>query len=165
MFHRLLLLVLFVFLLIPVCAAALEPGQSAPQLTLPSRNGEELSLSALRGKVVYLDFWATWCGPCRKSFPVMSALREKFASRGFEVLAVSVDKKRESVDKFLADVPAAFPVLLDPAGETPKRFSLKTMPSSYLIGRDGTLLASFEGFHGESAEEIEMAITQALEAK
>lgn len=149
------------------CAPAawsLEAGAAAPELNLPGLK-EPVNLAGLKGKVVYLDFWASWCGPCRKSFPFMNSLQTKYRAQGFEVVAVNLDAKREDADKFLAELPAEFTVGFDAKGETAKRFDVKNMPSSYLIGRDGKVIAAHKGFKDEERQELESRIAAALGGK
>ncbi len=90
-----------------------------------------------RGKVVYLDFWASWCTPCKESFPWMQQLHEKYESMGLKVVTVNLDKKRASADKFLKKYPADFTVLFDPSGALADKYQLAGMPMSYIIDRKG----------------------------
>ncbi|MEP7297084.1 MAG: TlpA disulfide reductase family protein [Burkholderiales bacterium] len=145
-------------------AWSLDTGAAAPELTLPGLK-EAVNLANLKGKVVYVDFWASWCGPCKQSFPFMNALQSKYRAQGFEILAVNVDAKREDADKFLSEVPAQFTVAFDAKGESAKRFDVKSMPSSYLIGRDGKVVAAHKGFKEEERQELESRIASALSAK
>jgi thiol-disulfide isomerase/thioredoxin len=145
-------------------AWSLEVGAAAPELTAPGLK-EAVNLAGMKGKVVYLDFWASWCGPCKKSFPFMNALQSKYRAQGFEVLAVNLDAKRDDADKFLAEVPAQFTIAFDAKGEAAKRFDVKSMPSSYLVGRDGKIIAAHKGFKDEDREELESRIAAALSAK
>ena len=136
---------LFAFL---VFAAALLPafGANAPELIFTTATGEPLSLAALRGKVVYLDYWASWCAPCRQSFPWMEQMQERYGERGFVVLAVNVDRERAEAQRFLAVSPAKFRIAYDPNGDTARLMNIKGMPSSFLIGRDGAIISSHIGF-------------------
>ena len=145
-------------------AWSLEAGAASPELNLPGLKGP-VTLAGLNGKVVYVDFWASWCGPCKQSFPFMNELQAKYRTQGFEVVAINVDAKREDADKFLAQVPVQFSVAFDAKGDSAKRFEVKGMPSSYLIGRDGKIFAAHKGFKEEDRKELEARIAQALGSK
>ena len=144
-------------------ACALGPGDSAPDFQLPGQH-EPVQLSVLRGKLVYLDFWASWCGPCKQSFPWMNELQAKFGGRGLQVLAVNVDVHPEDAQRFLADTPAHFSLAFDPQGQTPRLYAIKGMPTSVLIGPDGKVLLTHSGFRPEDRAELEQRIGQALAA-
>jgi thiol-disulfide isomerase/thioredoxin len=139
---------------------AADPA-AAPGFDLPGRAGA-VSLESLRGHLVYVDFWASWCGPCRESFPWLKSLHERYASRGLVIVAINLDKERAAADAFLARHPAPFLVAFDPAGETAERFKVPAMPSSYLIGATGTILHSEAGFDAETAGKIEALIQEAI---
>jgi thiol-disulfide isomerase/thioredoxin len=143
-----------------VPALAVQPGSAAPVVVLPA-DGGEFHLDAYRGKVVYLDFWASWCGPCQQSFPFMNALQSKYADKGLVVVAVNVDTARDDALRFLKQVPAQFKVAYDPKGQAAQQYALKGMPSSFLIGRDGKLLSLHTGFNNNAREQIEHAVEQA----
>jgi cytochrome c biogenesis protein CcmG, thiol:disulfide interchange protein DsbE len=143
---------------------ALDAGVVAPELKLPGLK-EAVDLASLKGKVVYVDFWASWCGPCKQSFPFMNDLQAKYRAEGFEILAINLDAKREDADKFLAEVPAQFTLAFDAKGESAKRFEVKGMPSSYLIGRDGKVVAAHKGFKEVDRKDLETRIAQALTTK
>lgn len=142
-------------------AWSLDAGAAAPDLNLPGLK-DAVNLAALKGKVVYVDFWASWCGPCKQSFPFMNELQSKYGAKGFEIVAVNLDAKRGDADKFLAEVPARFNVAFDAKGETARRFEVKGMPSSYLIGRDGKVIAAHKGFKEEERTQLDARIAQAL---
>lgn len=144
-------------------AAAVAVGDVAPALELNGPNGP-VRLAAWQGKLVYLDFWASWCGPCRQSFPWMNSLQSRWAGRGLQVLGISVDKQQADADRFLADNPARFALAYDPAGDTPRRYAIKGMPTSVLIGPDGRVLWVHTGFRGEDSAALEARIDQALTA-
>jgi thiol-disulfide isomerase/thioredoxin len=152
-----LAILLLLGLSLPVAAATGEP---APDFSLPGR-GETVSLASLRGKVVYVDFWASWCGPCRKSFPWMNRMQSRYADQGLAIVAVNLDKSRELSDEFLKETPANFRVAYDPEGKAASAYRVKGMPSSYLIDREGRIRSSHIGFREENSASMEAAI-QAL---
>ncbi len=141
-------------------ARALEAGLPAPELVLPGLK-DTVNLAQFKGKVVYLDFWASWCGPCRQSFPFMNQLQAKYGQQGLQVVAVNLDANRADALSFLTEVPAQFPIALDPKGETARRFDVKAMPSSLIVGRDGKVLIVHKGFRTEDRQALEQQI-QAL---
>ena len=140
MLRRFFAFLLFAAVLLPAFAA------NAPELIFTTATGESLPLAALRGKVVYLDYWASWCAPCRHSFPWMEQMQERYGERGFVVLAVNVDRDRAEAQRFLAVSPAKFRIAYDPNGDTARLMNIKGMPSSFLIGRDGAIISSHIGF-------------------
>lgn len=148
----------------PLYAQAVEPGDTAPVLELSARQGP-FDWHALKGQVVYLDFWASWCGPCRKSFPWMNEVQKKFSGSGFKVVGINLDKNSVDADKFLAKTPAEFMLAFDSQGISPRIYGVKGMPTSYLIGRNGKVLYRHSGFSEEGKAELEKAIKTALEEK
>ena len=110
------------------------------------------------GDVVYVDFWASWCAPCRKSFPWMNEMLSKYQSQGFKVLAVNVDKERELADKFLSSIDINFPVFYDPEGKLAQQFKLKGMPSSFIVNSDGVILKAHKGFFDAKIDAYEQEI-------
>jgi thiol-disulfide isomerase/thioredoxin len=143
---------------------ALRAGDKVPAISLGGADAQAIELAQLRGNVVYVDFWASWCGPCRRSFPWMNALHARYANQGLTIVGINVDKQRGDADRFLRDVPAAFKLAFDPQGAAPAAFGVKGMPSSYLIDRDGVVDLVEEGFHDEHRNAIEARI-RALLAK
>jgi peroxiredoxin len=145
-------------------ARAVEAGQKAPQFTLPSLDGgPQLSLAAYRGKVVYLDFWASWCPPCLTSLPLLDALRQEFPADDFQVLAVNLDDDPAKARRFLAKRPVGYPSATDPAGALPERFGLETMPTSYLIDRDGVVRHVHPGFRKSDIDGLRAKIRALVE--
>ncbi|WP_342119076.1 TlpA family protein disulfide reductase [Pseudoduganella sp. OTU4001] len=144
-------------------AAFAFAAQAAPPALAPSFDLPGARLADLRGKVVYVDFWASWCGPCRKSFPWMNTLQQRHGPAGLQVVAINVDEKREDAAAFLAKVPASFTIAYDPAGVTPKAYGIKGMPSSALVGRDGQLLWMHSGFNEADKDKLEERIRAALQ--
>ncbi len=133
----------------------------APDINLPCIDGS-VKLAELKGKVVYLDFWASWCEPCKKSFPWLHDIKQSYADKGFEVVAVNLDKDRKLADAFLKEMDVNFVVAFDENGESASSYKLKGMPSSYLIGRDGKLYASHIGFKEKDKTKLEQAIKELL---
>jgi len=129
-------------------------------------NKETFEKEVLKGKSpILVDFWASWCGPCRQSFPWMNAIQEKYRSQGFEVIAVNLDANHEDAQKFLAATPAGFTVAFDSRGQTPRQYGVKGMPTSYLIGRDGKILSRHTGFNAADRDELEKMIRTSLEER
>ena len=118
-------------------------------------NASALDLAPYRGKVVYLDFWASWCAPCRQSFPWMSDLQRQYASRDFVVLAINVDQNRNSADRFLGDVPSNFKILYDPQGDIATAYKVSGMPSAVLIDRGGHVRFQHVGFSQKKKDQYE----------
>ncbi len=152
-----------------ILAAGLFCGASAlaapaPEFTLSNAAGQAVSLSQLRGKLVYLDFWASWCGPCRQSFPWMNEMLGKYQAQGLEIVAVNLDTSRADADSFLEKNPAAFSVVFDPTATLPPQYGVKGMPTSYLIDPSGEIILQHSGFNASHREILEASIQQALES-
>jgi len=140
-------------------SAAFSGELKAPVFSLPGQN-KTIDLSKYRGKVVYLDFWASWCDPCKRSFPWMNKLQEQYGRDGLEIVAVSLDTSRKDAEAFLARIPANFDVAFDEKGKTAKAYKLKAMPSSFLIDRKGRLVHKSLGYRNEEKKIIEKKIQQ-----
>lgn len=127
--------------------------------------GEPLDFGSYRGKVIYLDFWATWCPPCRKSMPFMMSMRKELGDEGLEVVAISVDEEKEAVNRFLARYPVNFAIAHDPDGDCPQKFEVMAMPSSYLIDRQGRIRYVHLGFRDGDKNEMREKVLDLLEEK
>jgi thiol-disulfide isomerase/thioredoxin len=136
------------------------PAPDCSLRLLPS--GTPLNLSQYRGKVLYLDFWASWCGPCQLSFPFMNRLNKDYGGRGLAVVAVNLDARSNDARSFLARHSAQFAVAMGDNQQCAKRFALNAMPTSYLIDRSGTLRASHSGFRPEKARAVRAEIERLL---
>jgi peroxiredoxin len=141
-------------------ASALELGDEAPDFSAPGMTGGTISLSAYRGKVVYLDFWASWCGPCAQSLPALDVLRREFKPEDFQVVAVNVDREPKLAKAFLSKRPVGFPSAKDPAGTLPARFDIDSMPTSFLIDRSGVVRHVQRGFRPSDVEGLREQIQQ-----
>ncbi len=166
-FKRHWLALLLLLLGFAVQAESVKEGQLAPALNLPllgARADESMSLEALRGKVVYLDFWASWCGPCRLSFPQLEALRQELGPRGFEVLAVNVDEFEDDALAFLDAVPVTYPVVRDADADSPARYGILGMPTGFLLDREGVVKRVHQGYRRSDGEKLRKEIVQLLES-
>lgn len=128
-------------------------------------SGATLDLERLRGKVVLLDFWASWCQPCRHSFPWLNAMQAKYADRGLVIIAVNVDRERADAERFLRETPATFRIVYDPAGALAARYEVPGMPSSYVIDAKGDIIERHVGFRSALRAEREAQLQKLLEAK
>ncbi|GAA5141383.1 TlpA family protein disulfide reductase [Thalassotalea piscium] len=122
----------------------------------------EQQLEAHKGKVVYLDFWASWCVPCRRSFPWMNKLQTQYKDQGLVVFSVNLDADKTFATQFLTEVPANFYIFYDPKGEVAKALKVRGMPSSYLIDRSGNIVSSHVGFNDKKQIEYQAEIERLL---
>jgi thiol-disulfide isomerase/thioredoxin len=120
------------------------------------------ALAPVEGRVIWVDFWASWCVPCRRSFPWLNAMQRKYGPRGLQIIGVNLDKDRALADAFLAEVPAEFALRFDPSAGLAKQFGVEAMPSSYLLDADGNVLVGHAGFRTAEAGDYERAIEAAL---
>lgn len=123
---------------------------------------DPLDLNRFRGKVVIVDFWASWCAPCRQSFPWLNEMQAKYRDRGLVVIGVNVDRERVEADRFLQQTPAEFQIVYDPDGALASRYQVPGMPSSYVIGRDGRQAGVHIGFRKGMREQREAELERLL---
>jgi len=121
--------------------SAVKPGTKIMDFELEDLKGKKVKLSGLAGRVVFLNFWATWCPPCRAEMPSMERLHARFADRGLHVLAVDLQEGRREVEGFVAEHKLSFQVVLDRNGSAAAAYGVRSIPTTYVIGRDGTILA------------------------
>jgi peroxiredoxin len=146
-------------------APAADVGQKAPDFKAPALDGKSrLSLSAYRGKVVYLDFWASWCPPCLTSLPQLEELRKQFPADQFQILAVNVDQDPQKARKFLERTRIGYPSATDPKGSIPASFGIETMPTSFLIDRNGVIRYVHHGFRKGDTAPLRERIAQLIGA-
>ena len=153
---------LVIVLLFTAFFTASTYAQPAPDFELPTIDGGTVKLSKHKGEVVYVDFWATWCPPCRKSFPWMEEMHTKYENLGFKVIAISLDGKRDPIDLFLKSMPTSFTIAHDPKGTSADSYKLKGMPTSYLIDRDGNIQVTHAGFKESDKDKLEKHIKKLL---
>ncbi len=142
-----------------VCAAA--PAAAAPDFTLRTADGKNLRLAEQRGRVVLVNFWATWCAPCRQEMPLLNQLYQKYQGSGFTLLGVNVDEDSRNAINLATKLGVSFPVLLDADKAVSKRYDLSSMPSTLLIDRDGKVRyvhrgyqAGFEALYEQQIREL-----------
>jgi cytochrome c biogenesis protein CcmG, thiol:disulfide interchange protein DsbE len=123
-----------------------------------------LDLAAYRGQVVVVDFWASWCKPCRASIPWLNQMRSRYGELGLVIIGVNVDAKRADADRFLRDVPAEFKLIFDSKGALAQQFGLRAMPSTYVYDRSGKLVRTHYGFRENRRQEHETALAALLSA-
>ena len=152
--------VVFLLLTLFTTPAALAASK-APAFELPGDDGT-VSLDQYRNKVVYVDFWASWCVPCKHSFPWLNQMQERYGNNGLKVIAINLDKNKAHAAKFLERVPASFDIAYDPEGSVAEAYSLKVMPSSYLIDRQGNLIHAHKGFKSSDGSRMENMIIKLL---
>jgi peroxiredoxin len=150
-------------LLLPAAALAVQPGSPAPSLEATQLGAQKaVSLKALQGQVVYVDFWASWCVPCRLSMPALDSLYKKNSSRGFTVIGVNKDTSPADAEKFMKRLPVSFPLVPDSKDAIAKSFDVKAMPSGYLIDRKGKVRKVHRGFTEDTAATLEREIEDLL---
>ena len=118
----------------------------APNFTLKSHTGENLRLSEQRGEVIMLNFWASWCGPCRQEMPELDELHTKYRELGFSVFGINVDAQRSMAEKVLAEIPVDFPILFDTDNLVSELYSVDAMPMTVLVDRDGAIRHLHRGY-------------------
>ena len=123
-----------------------ELSGPAPNFTLKSRDGQTVSLADLQGDVVMVNFWATWCGPCREEMPHLEALHQRYQDLGFTLLGVNVEEDASGADEFLAETPVSFEILFDPGNEVSKLYDVVAMPSTVMIDRSGNMRFIHHGY-------------------
>lgn len=158
MFRQLFLLYFLIFY------SLASANEQAPNFRLPALDGSgQHSLSDYRGKVVYLDFWASWCGPCQQSLPALDALQKEYDRDKFQVVAINLDESPEEARAFLKEYPVDYTILSELTGKTQRAYDLVGLPSSFLIDQKGEVIGSFQGFHPGHISRLKKAIGYLLE--
>ncbi|WP_413490343.1 TlpA disulfide reductase family protein [Shewanella baltica] len=150
-----------ILLLLSLMVAGVQAAPSLDHQVFNAQN-QAVSLSEFKGKVVYVDFWASWCGPCRKSFPWMNEIQKKYQDQGLAVVAINLDTDNELAQEFLKQVPANFSVRFNPEGDVARSFDLLGMPSSFMFNRQGQLVQHHVGFYADKAAEYEQELVSLL---
>jgi thiol-disulfide isomerase/thioredoxin len=151
-------------LVISSSAFSLEEGGTIPEFALTGMDGKATSSSAQVGKtkLTYVDFWATWCGPCKQSFPFMNELVKEFGGKGLTITAISLDEETDEIPKFLKDVPADFNIFYGDAAEIGDKVQPPGMPSSALVDQSGKIIALHKGYSDKIAQQVKAEIAAIL---
>lgn len=152
-------------ILVPLLFSSFALAQPAPDFRFTdSESGKTMMLSDLRGQVVYLDFWASWCAPCRQSFPFMNELHERYKDRGLRILAVNVDESRDDAERFLETTPADFRIVYDSNASIPPLYNVRAMPTAYYIDHKGQVIDTKMGFRLADRAATEQRLVELLKA-
>jgi thiol-disulfide isomerase/thioredoxin len=144
-----------------VASAGIEVGGVFPDLGAQKLDGK--LPDSLKDKVVMIDFWASWCGPCGESFPVMDELQKKYGGQGLVIIAVNEDENKSDMEDFLKQNHVSFTIVRDPKQKLVEKAGVATMPTSFLISRDGKVAFTHSGFHGgKTKKEYEHEIESLL---
>jgi peroxiredoxin len=150
---------------LPHCERKSKTQDSAPNFSLKSLQGQEISLASLRGKVVLLDFWATWCAPCRQAIPHFVDLYKRHREKGFEVIGICVDKgDEEAVRRFTKTMDVPYPILMAPE-EVTRSYGVTALPTTFLIDPEGKIQEKVIGFNPKIAKELEARVKELLSLK
>jgi peroxiredoxin len=142
--------------------AAGQDSTPAPDFTLKSRSGENIKLSELRGNVVMVNFWASWCGPCRQEMPLLQQLYERYQGMGFTLLGINVDEQPAAAQKMLKEIPVNFPILYDSSNKVSKQYQVKAMPSTFMVDRDGNIRYLHKGYKAGYEDDYQQQIRALL---
>jgi len=146
-------------------AAATDGSPPAPAFKLANRAGGDMSLSDLKGQVVMINFWASWCGPCRQEFPALDQIYSKYKPMGFQMVAINVETEKADAERFLGKTPVSFPILFDPDNQVSGSYGVSAMPTTFLVDRQGRLRWQHRAYKpGDEAKYIEQ-IRQMLREK
>ena len=143
-------------------ATSVKTSGKAPNFTLKSRSGKNIKLSELRGQVVMLNFWASWCGPCRKEMPLLEKIHKKYKRLGFTLLGVNVEQDSKAAKKYLKKVKVSFPVLFDKTNKTSKLYNISAMPTTIIIDRSGNQRFIHKGYKAGYEKDYIKQIKQLL---
>lgn len=146
----------------PMLARALDVGDTPPDWALTTLAGKPISLASLRGKVVLIDFWASWCAPCKEEMPFLESLHKKNAGKGLVIVGVSVDQERANADKFIKALKVTFPVVHDEKHAVADQYKPPRMPTSFVLDKAGKVRFVHAGFRKDDAASIEREIAELL---
>ncbi len=155
-----------IFAVLPIVASGIEIGEPIPKCPMQSlAKDTPVSVPQLQGKVLYVDFWASWCGPCAQSLPFMSQLQAELKGKGLQILAVNLDEDAKDAEKFLAANPVQLDFVTAPEGKCPELYGVQAMPTSFLIDRKGKVRHIHSGFRPTDKDEIRSKILALLDEK
>jgi peroxiredoxin len=157
-----LILTAVALMLIAAQAQAISESAPAPDFTLKSNSGKNIKLSELRGQVVMINFWASWCGPCRQEMPLLNQLYQRYEPMGFTLLGVNVEEDSAAADKVLKEIPVDFPVLYDNRNQVSDTYQVRAMPSTILIDRDGKVRYLHKGYKPGYEEDYQKQVRELI---
>ncbi len=160
--NRLIFTALLLITSSPVYAGSGQIGTKAPSFALPDVNGAMVSLEQFKGKVVFLDFWAPWCIPCRQELPELDKLYKKFSSAGLEVIAISIDASEKNTAAFLQKTSLSVHIAVDKKSEVSDAYRVSSLPTGFIIGRDGVIHWVRKGFSNKDLVSYEKEINALL---
>jgi peroxiredoxin len=156
------ILTVVALMLIAMQANAISESAPAPDFTLKSNSGKNIKLSELRGQVVMINFWASWCGPCRQEMPILNQLYKRYEPMGFTLLGVNVEEDSAAANKVLREIPVDFPVLYDNKNQVSETYQVRAMPSTILIDRDGKVRYLHKGYKPGYEEDYQKQVRELI---
>lgn len=145
-----------------VSVNAVEIGQTAPDFTLKSLAHDNLNLQEQRGDIVVINFWASWCGPCRKEMPVLEQLQQKYQDLGVQIWGVNVEQDNQAGRNFLKDMSLTFPILFDPNNQLSESYNVVAMPTTVVVDRNGTVREIYRGYKDGYGKKYEKALKKLI---
>ncbi len=158
-FRKLGLIFVFFYTIIVMSQAVAE---AAPDFTLKSNKGKNMRLAELRGNVVMLNFWASWCGPCRKEMPLLDALSQRYGAAGFTLLGVNVEEDPRAGDKIIEEMGITFPILYDAESDVSQAYNVDAMPTTVMIDKDGKIRYVNRGYRAGDEEKYRKQIRELI---
>lgn len=149
---------LLVAALVAVPALAVAPQGPAPKFTLASMAGPTVNLDQYKGQVVMINFWASWCGPCRQEMPLLDQLYQQYADLGFALLGVNVEENPADAERMLKDTPVTFPILFDAENTVSQLYDVTAMPSTVIVDRDGNVRFVHKGYQPGYEDEYQTQV-------
>lgn len=156
-----LIMIGLVGLLVSSVNASTVSGK-APEFTLKSRSGKNLRLSEYRGQVVLINFWASWCGPCRQEMPLLEDLYKRYSKLGFTILGVNVDTDSTKANQYLRDITVTFPILYDTGNTVTKSYNVNAMPTTVIVDRSGNMRFLHQGYKPGYEKEYKKQVVQLI---
>ena len=159
---KVLVTTLLLLIMLPAFAYSSQAGTVAPDFSLGDLSGKPFTLKQFKGKVVFLDFWAPWCDPCREELPVLDALYKKYGKEGLEVIGVDIDDSEKRAAEFFQKVPVTLTILIDRKAAVRRDYRIRTLPTAFIVGKDGVIRYVHMGFGKEFLQMYEKEIVELL---
>ena len=143
-------------------ASASNISGKAPEFTLKSRSGQNLRLSDYRGQVLLINFWASWCGPCRQEMPLLEDLYKRYNKLGFTILGVNVDTDSTKANNYLRDISVTFPIMYDTTNAVSKSYNVNAMPTTVIVDKNGNMRFLHQGYKPGYEKEYKKQVIQLI---